>query len=388
MAGDQRPESVRGKIVKRCSRCILPESYPSITFDKEGTCNYCRDSTRFHYRSEEDLHRILARFRHKGKYDCIVALSGGRDSAFVAYYAVKELGLNVLAVTCDNGFMPEQTKANVTNTVERLGIDHINLSYDYVKDHVKDFASSWIHKPSPAMIAFLCNGCVTGVRECLTQAAYDNNVSLILGGGGGVVGYGGEPEQSFAEKLLSVSDSNGKIGRPLFLLAGFLAQLVKNPSYFQPACLASFAREFLHRFWYGYNRDLEVLGLFEFIPWNEDEVVSTVQNELKWGKPDYRKTSWRADCKIHFLKDYLYGKTLAFTKNDELLSGMIREGMITREGALKRLENDDYLSKQFLTEFLRELGLELHGLDVALAEYQKKLPTHIRVEVSEKWKGS
>lgn len=367
--------------MKRCSRCILPESYPRITFDEEGMCNYCRDSTRFSYRSTDDLQRILAHFRNKGKYDCIVALSGGRDSAFVAYYAARKLKLNVLAVTCDNGFMPEQTKANVANTVERLGIDHTYLRYDYVKDHAEGFMSSWTSRPSPAMIAFLCNGCMTGIRECLTKAAHDNNVSLILGGGGGVVGYGGEPEQSFAEKLLSISNSNSKVGRPLFLLAGFLTQLARNPSYFQPACLTSFAREFLHRFWYEYDKGLTVLGLFEFITWNEDEVVSTIQDELKWEKPPYRKASWRADCKIHFLKDHLYGETLGFTKNDELLSGMIREGMITRECALKRLENDNYLSRRFLTEFLPELGLEVHDLNVALAEYRKRLQTHIRAQV-------
>jgi hypothetical protein len=367
--------------VNRCSRCILPESYPRITFDKEGICSYCRESTRFPYRSEEDLQRAVAPFRHKGRYDCIVALSGGRDSAFVAYYATEKLELNVLAVTCDNGFMPEQTKMNVANTVERLGIDHVYLRYDYVRDHAKDFVSSWIRKPSPAMIAFLCNGCMTGIRECLTKAAHDNTVSLILGGGGGVVGYGGEPEQSFAEKLLSVSDNNSKVGRPLFLLGGFLVQLGRNPSYFQPACLASFAREFLHRFWYEYSKDLTVLGLFEFIPWSEDEVVSTIQDELDWDKPAYRKTSWRADCKIHFLKDYLYGKTLGFTKNDELLSGMIREGLITRSNALERLENDNYLSRRFLTGFLSELGVELEDLDVALAEYRKQLPAHIRARV-------
>lgn len=366
--------------MKRCSRCILPERYPRIAFDGEGVCNYCRESTRFSYKNKEILHTTLAPSRHKGRYDCIVAISGGRDSAFVAYYAVRKLDLNVLAVTCDNGFMPEQTRTNITNTVERLGIDHVYLRYNYVRDHVKDFLSSWIRKPSPAMIAFLCNGCMTGIRECLTKAAYGNDVSLILGGGGGVVGYGGEPEQSFAEKLLSVSDSNSKVGRPLSLLAGFLGQLAQNPSYFQPACLASFAREFLHRFWYEYDRELEVVSLFEFIPWSEDEVVSTIQDELKWEKPAYRKTSWRADCKIHFLKDYLYGETLGFTKNDELLSGMIREGMIDRKDALERLEDDNYLSRQFLTEFLSELGLELRDLDVALTEYRKQLPTHIRAE--------
>jgi len=216
-------------------RYVREKTEEWLKTNKEGVCNYCRGSIRsLLHRNEEDLQRILARFRHKGKYDCIVALSGGRDSTFVTYYAVEELGLNVLAVTCDNGFMPEQTKINVANTVERLGIDHIYLRYDHVKDRAKDFISSWVRKPSPAMIAFLCSGCMTGIREYLTKAAYDNNVSLILGGGGGVVGYGGEPEQSFAEKLLSISDSNSRVGRPLSLAAGFLLQLVKNPSYFQP----------------------------------------------------------------------------------------------------------------------------------------------------------
>jgi hypothetical protein len=369
--------------MKRCSRCILPESYPRIAFDDQGVCKYCTDSTRFEYRHKEDLHRILAPFRHRGKYDCIVALSGGRDSSYVAYYAVKELGLNVLAVTCDNGFMPEQTKANVANTVERLGIDHLYLKYDYVKDNIRGFVSSWIRKPSPAMIAFLCNGCMTGIRECLTQAAYDNGVALLLGGGGGVVGYGGEPEQSFAEKLLSVSNSDGRVGRPLSLLVGFLIQLARNPYYFQPACMAAFAREFLHRFWYDYSNDLQVVGLFEFVRWNEDEVVSTVRDELKWKTLDYRKTSWRADCKIHFLKDYLYANTLGFTKNAELLSGMIREGMITRDEALARLANDNYVSRPFFTEFLRELGLELHDLDVALERYKKQQGMQTCVGVNE-----
>jgi hypothetical protein len=365
--------------LRRCSRCILPASYPRIVFDDEGICSYCAGSTEFSYRgNEEDLRRILAPFRRGGKYDCIVALSGGRDSTYVAYYAVRKLGLSVLAVTCDNGFMPEQTYANIDKTVERLGIDHVHMKYDYVKDHARQFISSWMRNPSPAMIAFLCNGCLTGVRECLTEAALGHDVPLILGGGGGVVGQGGEPEQSFAETLLSLANADGRITHRLGMIAGFLTQLARNPAYLQFASLASFGREFLNRFWYGYDKALEVLGLFEFIAWDEDEVVNTVQGELQWDKPAYRKTTWRADCKIHFLKDHLYGATLGFTKNDELLSGMIREGMIARHEALERLRDDDHLSRQFLEEFLLELGIEPHDLDAALARYRKEsvLRTH------------
>ncbi|MGD2105738.1 MAG: asparagine synthase-related protein [Anaerolineae bacterium] len=363
--------------MKRCSNCILPVSYPGIVFDADRVCNYCGDFAKSPLRgSEEDLRHLLAPFRDRGDYDCIVALSGGRDSTYVAHYAAKKLDLRVLAVTCDNGFMPQRARVNASRAVERLGIDHECLAYQNVQNHAGRFISAWIKNPSPAMIAFLCNGCMTGIRKLLTDAARRHGVSVILGGGGGVVGQGGEPEQSFAEKLLSTSTSEGRLGHRWGMITGFLTELARNPAYLQWTSLDSFAREFLHRFWYGYDRNLLVLGLFEFVSWSEDEVVSTIQSELRWEKPTYRQTSWRADCKIHFLKDYLYGATLGFTKNVELLSGMIREGMLTRDEALERLKRDDYLSAQFLDRFVSELGIQLHELERALADYRERPVRH------------
>jgi hypothetical protein len=71
------------------------------------------------------------------------------------------------------------------------------------------------------------------------------------------------------------------------------------------------------------------------------------------------------------LKDFLHRETLGFTKHDELLSGMIREGMTTREVALQRLERDNTISQPFLVELLEKLGLSFHDLDVALREYKR-----------------
>ena len=75
--------------MKRCKKCILPENYPGITFNEEGICNYCLTYKKREYYGEEELKKILEAYRNKnGNYDCIVGISGGRDSAYALYYLV------------------------------------------------------------------------------------------------------------------------------------------------------------------------------------------------------------------------------------------------------------------------------------------------------------
>jgi len=352
-------------MLKRCSKCILPETYPGITFSENGVCNYCLT-----YRGRRRRREGEAGFRNfiepylnsSRKYDCIVAVSGGRDSAFAAYYTVRVLGLRVLAYTWDNGFMPEQTKENIRNIVDLLRIDHVIEAHDYVKKNEKHIISSWIRKPSPAMIGFLCTGCKTGYIRGLVKTAQSYQIPLVIDGSG-------EPDQSFAERLLSLTNSKRK---KLPLMLGFSMEMIRNPFYvLSPKCLIGFTEEFFHSFVYKEDRDLGITPVFKFIEWNEADILSLIQNELNWKRPSYSRSSWRADCKLNELKNYLYRETLGFTKHDELLSGMIRKGMITREDALRRLENDTVISQQFLIELLDELELSFHDLDVALKEYKR-----------------
>jgi hypothetical protein len=173
---------------------------------------------------------------------------------------------------------------------------------------------------------------------------------------------------SFAEPLLRISTNI--LGPRLSLLCGVLARLLRNTSYLgNPALLLSFSREGYYRFWHKYSSELVFLGLFDFIEWNEDDIITLIREELNWKKPDYWPTTWRSDCKIHFLKEYLYRETIGFTKNDELLSGMIRAGMITREEALKRSQNDNDLPVRFLSMFLTDQNIDISEIDDALRRY-------------------
>jgi hypothetical protein len=342
---------------KRCSKCILPESFPGIRFDEAGVCNYCLAQKRARTRGREALLDLIRPYRDKHeKYDCIVAISGGRDSAFVAHYAVWELKLRVLGYTYDNGFMPEQTQANVRNTVSSLGIDHVTDNRDYMRKRVRHLVSSWMRRPSPAMIGFLCTGCRTGYVRGLVKTARDYGVPLVITGSG-------EPGQPFADKLLSIPIDSDK--KELALVRGFMMEMVRNPRYIsRPDCAMAFVREFYYRFLY--RSGLRLVPLFRFVEWDESKILSLIQSELEWRTPAQSGTSWRSDCKIHLLRQYLYKETLGFTKNDALMSRMIRENMVTREEALRRLEDDNKIPEQFLTAFFDELGLRFSDLTVAL----------------------
>jgi tRNA(Ile)-lysidine synthase TilS/MesJ len=344
-------------------KCILPESYPGITFNKQGLCNYCLTHKRTKSRGRAALLNLVASYRNadNGKYDCIVAVSGGRDSAFAAHYAVRVLNLKALAYTYDNGFMPEQTKKNVKSMVDILGVDHAVEKDEYMKKNVSLILSSWIRKPSPAMIAFLCTGCQTGYKRGLVKTAQSNKIPLVITGGG-------EPQRSFARDLLGIA---GQRKKRLSLILGFPREIVNNPYYILiPNFLTAFTREFFYRYSYRFE-DFKIIRIFKYVEWDEGMMHSVIEKELSWKKPADSKASWRSDCKIHLLRQYLYREMLGFTKNDELISNMLRENMITREEALKRLENDNIIPQEFLAEFLDELGLDFADLNSALKEYKR-----------------
>ncbi|MFM7469864.1 MAG: N-acetyl sugar amidotransferase [Vampirovibrionales bacterium] len=119
--------------IQYCIRCCMPETQEGITFDAMGVCQACRSSEQkmrinWHER-EEVLHRILTEAKQKGEntqnYDCIVPISGGKDSFFQLHILVKVYGLKVLAVTFSHNWFSETGKRNLTLALETFDVDHI-----------------------------------------------------------------------------------------------------------------------------------------------------------------------------------------------------------------------------------------------------------------------
>ena len=118
----------------------MDTSDSEINFDNEGNCNHCNkflhDSKNITYQGEESdkrLEVILEKIKEKGKgkeYDCLIGVSGGVDSSFVAY-KTKELGLRPLAVHMDNGWNSEESVNNIKNVCNQLNIDYQSYVLDW-----------------------------------------------------------------------------------------------------------------------------------------------------------------------------------------------------------------------------------------------------------------
>ena len=209
------------------------------------------------------------------------------------------------------------------------------------------------------MIASICLGCRYALQKSFWQASTRHDISLCLSGGG-------EPEKSFAEGLFLAGHK--RLGRRWGLIWGHLRQLALNPRYF---CYPIILRQMLLEFLYAYGssrmrgllrklhgvKQWRYVPLFTYVPWDENEIMATITAELKWQRGRESRAAWRSDCTINLLRNYFYGQTLGFTKNDELVSNMIRHGTLSRQPGLERLQQDNQISDEFVAGFFAGEGI-------------------------------
>ena len=139
-----------------CTRCVMDTSDPDISFDAHGVCNHCIGYDQLVSRQlltgaegTDALGRIAETIREEGKgkpYDCIVGVSGGVDSTYVAY-VVKKLGLRPLAVHLDNGWNSELAVKNVENVLKKLGIELFTFVIDW--EEFKDLQLAFLRASTP-----------------------------------------------------------------------------------------------------------------------------------------------------------------------------------------------------------------------------------------------
>src|SRR5258708_14318027 len=165
--------------MRRCTRCHLPETYETIEFDTEGVCNICRSAER---KKEVDwaerkalLDALVAKYKGKSDYDCIVPFSGGKDSTFQLWYLMSEYKLKPLIVRFNHGFLRPTIQSNVERTLKKLGVD------------VLEFTPNWKIVKRLMLESFrrktdFCWHCHTGIYSYPLQVAIRYNVPLVFWG--------------------------------------------------------------------------------------------------------------------------------------------------------------------------------------------------------------
>jgi len=343
--------------LKRCTKCVLPETMPFIEFDDEGVCNYCRNYKKLQPKGKIELIQELEKYKKSdGSPDCLMTFSGGRDSSFALHYAKKELGLNPIAYTYDWGVITDLGRRNQSRMCQQLGIEHIIISADIKKKRsfIKKNVEAWLKKPDLGMIPLF----MAGDKQYFyyaNQVAKQNNLDLIFLNGVAL-------EQTHFKygfcnvkpKLLSSNDGIVRITdtkSQMQLVAYYLKQYLLNPAYVNSSLLDTIGAFFSY-----YVIEHNYLRFFQYIPWDEKEIEDVLLNEYDWETLSGHNTTWRiGDGTSHFY-NYIYYMITGLTENDTFRSNQIREGMITREEALKIVQRDNMPQWESMQWYCETMG--------------------------------
>ncbi|MCF8369475.1 MAG: hypothetical protein K9G76_10570 [Bacteroidales bacterium] len=350
--------------IERCTKCIMPFNYPKIEFDNNGVCNYCRIHKERKYLGSELLKRdILFHARaNNSKYDCAVSFSGGRDSSYLLYYLSQVLKLNVVAFTVNNGYLPPETIENIRAIPRLLNVDIAINKHSYLDKCFNYHLKTWYKKPTAAMVPALCVGCKLGMEKGIYQLFQKNDVSVYI--------WGGTPFEGNQYKT-NLLRSNPYRNDKFSLVLGYLLQVFKNYNWSSnPYCLWIQINEFFAFYGKRYRKKLKNEGVLRISPfrnyirWEEDKITSTLNTKLDWKENKKTGSSWRGDCHIAILKQYLYLKILGFNDKDDALSDLIRDGQISRKSAIDRLQREHYIDEEEIIKIIKKQGLKYSDIQI------------------------
>ena len=349
-------EAIRA--LQRCTRCLLPKTFPFIEFDSHGVCNYCRNYQRKNSKASVEVlkKQILPYRRRDGAYDCLVPFSGGRDSTFTLHYVKRELGLNPIAFTYDWGMVNDLSRRNAARVCGKLGVEHIIVTADIQKkrQNIRKNLEAWLRRPHIGMVPLLMAGdkyFFYYSNKILEQ----NDIRLSIWGSNRFentdfkLGFTGlKPE--FNKRRIDQINLSKKIG----LVRFFGEQYLTNLLYFNSSLFDTFG-SFLSR--YMVKRD-GYIQLFDYVKWDEKVIEDLIFNEYKWEKSKDTETTWRIGDGTAAFYNYIYCTIAGFSEYDTFRSNQIREGVLSREEGLLLVEKENQPRCESLRWYLDIIGMD------------------------------
>ncbi len=320
--------------LKRCTRCILPETFPFIKFDEEGVCNYCRNYKKIEYQGIDKLLEIVEPYRSKnGGPDCIVPFSGGRDSSYGLHYIKTVLKMNPVAFTYDWGMVTDLARRNQARICGKLGIEHILLSADIKKkrENIRKNVTAWLKKPDLGIIPLFMAG-DKSIYSYLNKIKKQNNITLNIWSGNRMestdfkAGFCGVKPLFYKKKRADYLTFMQSLQLAFYYLKRFLS----NPVYLNGSIFDSIFGYYSQYF----DPRRGFLLLYDYVEWNERKIERILFDEYDWETSPDTKTTWRIGDGTASFYNYIYYTIAGFTESETFRSNQIREGLITREEAL------------------------------------------------------
>lgn len=346
------------KKLKRCSKCILPETFPFIQFDNHNVCNYCRNYVhKQRPQSLDELRSLVEPYRSKNNsVDCIIPFSGGRDSMYVLHIVKKELGLNPIAFTYDWGMVTDLARRNIARICGKLGVENIIVAADIHQKRIfiKKNIEAWLKRPELGMIPLFMAGdkfFFHYASKVKKQTGVDLNIWGIndLENTDFKTGFGGIKPQFNKEKIYSLSILN-----QIKLFSYVSKNVALNPKYLNASVLdslGSFATRYI-------SPKKDYYHLFDYLLWDEKLIENTIINEYNWEKSVDTTSTWRIGDGTASFYNYIYVLAAGFSENDTFRSNQIRQGMISREDALKNIYEENKPRYNSIKWYLSIIGLD------------------------------
>lgn len=302
-----------------CSRCILPATFPDVTFDDTGLCSYCRDESErivvAQSAVDEAVESALAAASPDRDYDCLVLYSGGKDSSLALSIARRQLGLRVLAFTLDNGFLSAGTGENMRRILDELGVDHVlfrppgTVMRPLYRISMGLSFGTETTKYSTAG----CGSCISMVLATGLRFATAHRIPLLVGGW--------TPGQFTTSPLCSVS---------------FLDDVVRR--HFDPLTAASPSLADELAAWRRPSDAARPAGLLNPLyasPYSERDTVAALA-ELGWKKPP-DTDSCSTNCRLNGLLIVDHVRKHGYHPYAYELAHHVRLGALAREEALHKV---------------------------------------------------
>lgn len=342
--------------LRRCTRCVLPETMPYIAYDEAGVCNYCRNhKPRNSPKPKEELFRLVEPYRRASGNECVVPFSGGRDSCYALHLIVNELGMKPVTYTYDWGMVTDLGRRNISRMCAEMGVENIIVAADIAKkrENIRKNLVAWLKAPDLGMINILMAGDKHFFRHVETIKR-QTGISLNLWGVNPLEtthfksGFLGVPPDFAEEKVYS----SGAIKQLRYQWLRIKA-MTRSPGYFNSSVWDTLSGEYYRSF----HKKSDYFHIFDYWTW-EEGVVDQCLAMYDWEKAPDTSATWRIGDGTAAFYNYVYYTVAGFSEHDTFRSNQIREGQMTRDEAMVLIGDENRPRYANIKWYLDAVGLE------------------------------
>ncbi len=334
--------------LRYCSRCCMPETNEGMAFDELGVCLACRSQEqkmRIDWSAKEkQLRKLLedAKSKAGNNYDCIIPISGGKDSAFQLHILCKVYGMKPLAVTFSHNWWSDIGRENLWRVLEVFDVDH--MMYTPRRGLVDNLA-----RQSLPLIGDACWHCHSGVYSYPFHVATKFKIPLLI--------YG----ESFAEasgRSTYTSEAQGE--------KEMVSYAWKNSAKVSCDKMVSqkVSRKDLVLFQPPSSEELKEAGIYgihlgDYLFWDHERQTEFLVNEYGW-KEDKREAAYKhyksVECRMAGVHDYAKFVKRGFGRGTDEAAQDVRSGLMTREEAFELIKDVDFERPGSLDYYLKITG--------------------------------